>query len=390
LEINAAQSPDSARLLEKVGLYVMTRLLWTAALSGAAAFFCPETSRADDNIGVALYGLVDAGLSSQHTSGRGTSNSVMGGGLNDSLWGLRGKEKLDAGWYSAFQLESGFDPTTGSVEDSNGRVFNYSAWVGLGHRGYGELRLGRQYTIGEQFGNRLEQAGWKDLGLGATFKASDNFQFDNTVNYFSPTYGGLQLGLGYSFNADGGGGFRTANNNRAYSVGLKYEQGPWLAVATWDELMPADGAPLPGRPRTLQLGVSYDFQVASLALAWTRQKDGYSGLDGGDPDNLGLGLGPAAFVQGGRADAWFVGVTVPVGKGRLVAQWSPATPSWSWNDGQRARTAQVATLGYIYDLSRRTSLYTFAGYASNYTLDNQFDPAHSHTTTLALGISHQF
>lgn len=373
-----------------VGRYVMKQLLWTAALTGAAAFFVPETACAEDQGQdqgqVTLYGLVDAGVMSQHTSGQGTRNTVAGAGLNDSIWGLRGMEPLDSGWHAAFQLESGFDPSNGMVEDSSGRLFNYDAWVGLGHSSYGEVRLGRQYTIGEQFGNRLEQAGWKDMGLGATFKASDNFPFDNTVSYFSPVRSGLQLGLGYSFNATAPGAFQTADNDRAYSVGLKYEQGPWLVVATWDELRPADDSPLPGRPRTVQLGMSYNFDVATVALGWTRQKDGFSGLDGGDSG----GLGPTAFVQGGHADAWFVGVTVPWGKGRVVAQWSPVRPSWSWDDGQRARRAQVATLGYIYDLSPRTSLYTYAGYAANYTLDNQFDPANSHTTRLGMGISHQF
>jgi len=41
-------------------------------------------------------------------------------------------------------------------------------------------------------------------------------------------------------------------------------------------------------------------------------------------------------------------------------------------------------------LSPRTTLYGFAGYASNYTLDNQFDPANSHTTRVGAGISHHF
>jgi predicted porin len=368
----------------------MKPVFLSAALASAAAFFYPMQSHADDTAGVTLYGLIDMGISSQHTSGQGTRNSTLGGGQSDSLWGLRGKEDLDAGWYASFQLESGFDPGNGQVEDDSGRLFNYNAWVGLGQAAVGELRLGRQYTIGQQFGSQLEQAGWKDMGLGATFKASDNFQFDNTVNYLSPEVGGLQFGAGYSFNADDGAasGFRTANNNRAYSLGLRYEQGPLLAIATWDELrLDSNGG---AHPRTVQLGAAYDFDVFKVALAWSRQRDGYSGLDGGDPDGLGLGLGPAPFVRGGRVDAWFVGVTVPWGTGSLVAQWSPATPSWSWEDGERARRAQVATLGYIYPLSPRTSLYSFVGYARNYTLDNQFDPAHSHTTRVAMGITHQF
>ncbi|OZI26646.1 porin [Bordetella genomosp. 9] len=373
----------------------MKKYVVSAALT-SAAFFYPSVGHADPDddtpAGVTLYGLIDIGVASQHTSGQGTRNGMITGGQTDSLWGMRGKEDLSGGWRASFQLETGFNAANGLVEDDANRLFNYNAWVGLGHDAVGELRLGRQATIANQFFGDLEQAGWKDMGLGATFKASDTFQFDNTVNYLSPSFGGLKFGMGYSFNADDGSasGFRTANNNRAYSLGLRYEQGPLLAVATWDQMRlgatDAGGA----RPRALQLGVSYDFDVVKIAVAWTRQQDGFVGLDGADPDGLGVDIGPAAFVQGGRVDAWFLGATVPMGPGSLVAQWSPAKPSWSWDDGRHARTAQLATLGYIYPLSKRTSLYSFVGYARNYTLDNQFDPDNSHTTRVAVGITHQF
>lgn len=365
----------------------------SAALA-SAAFFYPAVADADDDTpaGVALYGLIDIGVASQHTSGQGTRNSMITGGQTDSLWGMRGKEDLSDGWRASFQLETGFNAANGLVEDDANRLFNYNAWVGLGHASIGELRLGRQATIANQFAGDLEQAGWKDMGLGATFKASDTFQFDNTVNYLSPSFGGLRFGLGYSFNADDGSasGFRTADNNRAYSAGLRYEQGPLLAVATWDQMRLGTADAGGARPRALQLGMSYDFEVVKIAVAWTRQQDGFVGLDGADPDGLGLNLGPAAFVRGGRVDAWYLGATVPMGAGSLVAQWSPAKPSWSWENGQHARTAQVATLGYIYPLSKRTSLYSFVGYARNYTLDNQFDPDNSHTTRVAVGMTHQF
>jgi predicted porin len=109
----------------------------------------------DDGLGVQLYGVVDAGVAVTHVSGQGSHSGLLNGGLTDSLWGLQGAEDLGGGWRSRFQLESGFDPSSGKLEE-DGKLFNYAAWVGLGHEEYGELRLGRQHTIGQQFGNALE------------------------------------------------------------------------------------------------------------------------------------------------------------------------------------------------------------------------------------------
>ncbi|MCZ8388907.1 porin [Achromobacter xylosoxidans] len=361
----------------------------TTLVAGAASWPL-ATCAAGEASGVQLYGVVDAGVATTHTSGQGTHNGLLNGGLTDSLWGLRGSEDLGDGWSSRFQLESGFDPSTGKRADDD-RLFNYGAWVGLAHDRYGDLRLGRQYTVGKAYGNALELASWKEMGMGATFKASDNYQFSNLVNYYTPTWQGLQAGIGYSFDADGRDRFKTAANNRALSLGLKYEDGPLLAVATWDQLRLAEPpAGQAGRPQAVQLGASYDFEVVKVSVAWSRQRNGYVGLDGGDPDSLGQNLGPAAFARGGSVNAWLLGASVPVGHGAVVAQWSLARPDWKWEDGSTARNAQLVTLGYTYDLSPRTTLYAFAGYASNYTLDNQFDPGHSHTSRFGTGISHRF
>lgn len=365
------------------------RTIFCAAVLTGGLSLPPAALAAGDAYGVHLYGIVDAGVAVTSVSGQGSQGGLLNGGLADSLWGLEGAEDLGGGWRSRFQLESGFDPSSGKPADG-GRLFNYAAWVGLAHDSVGELRLGRQHTIGQIYGNALEIASWKDMGMGATFKASDNFQLSDTVNYTSPAWHGLQAGAGYSFDAGDQGQFRTSRNNRALSLGAKYESGPLLAVATWDQLRLADAPEGGGRPQAVQLGASYDFEALMLSLAWSRQKNGYAGLDGGDPDGLGQGLGPAAFARGGTVDAWLIGVRMPVGLGAVLVQWSLARPDWRWDNGMTARNAQLVTLGYTYALSPRTTLYAFAGYASNYTLDNQFDPAHSHTTRLGTGISHHF
>ena len=75
------------------------------------------------------------------------------------------------------------------------------------------------------------------------------------------------------------------------------------------------------------MGASYDFELAKLSVAWSRQSHGYAGLNGGDPDGLGLGLGAAEFARGGRLDAWLLGASVPVGaRGKVLAQWSQVFP----------------------------------------------------------------
>ncbi|MEO9122455.1 MAG: porin, partial [Burkholderiaceae bacterium] len=208
------------------------------------------------------------------------------GGLSDSLIGMKGQEALSGGWLATFQLESMIDLTTGSLVDSD-RFFNSNAWVGLANDQFGEIRLGRQRVVGQQFGSQLEIASWKDMSMGATFKASDNYQIDNTVNYLSPSWAGFSFGLGYSF--DVAGDQTNGWKSPAASVALKYESGPLLAVATWDKAyLPASAFPDSARPQAWQLGVSYGFSVAKMSLGWSHQTNGYVGMDGGDPDNLGL------------------------------------------------------------------------------------------------------
>lgn len=343
--------------------------------------------------GVSLYGLVDTGISYTRVQNANSAprqrTGLVTGGLSDSLIGMKGQEALSDGWSATFQLESMIDATTGSLTDS-GRLFNSNAWVGLVSDQFGEVRLGRQRIVGQQFGSQLEIASWKDMPMGATFKASDNYQINNTVNYLSPSWAGFGFGLGYSFDAVGDQ--INGRKSPAVSAALKYESGSLLVVATWDKAYLSTAAlPDPVRPQAWQLGASYDFSVAKVSLGWSRQKDGYVGMDGGDPDNLGLGLGAAEFVRGGSLDAYLLGLSVPIGtKGTVVAQWSVVKPHWTWQDGEAAATGHVATLGYVYELSPRSKLYVMAGLAKRYSLDDQVVQNQGSTVRYMAGLNHSF
>lgn len=357
--------------------------------------FCVSSAYAADS-SVTLYGVVDMGVSTTHVSGpHGEHTSQTGtvsGGLSDSLFGLRGHEDLGSGWSANFQLESLYDGATGRLSDSD-HFFSNSAWVGLSNDEFGEIRLGRQHTVAQQFASQLEIASWVDMGMGSTFKASDNYQVQNTISYLSPSWAGFSFGAGYSFDVLGD----QVNGNKSPSVSLamQYSRGPLLLAATWDRTYLSEAVrPGSSDPQAWQLGASYDFDVARVSVAWSRQSNGYVGLNGGDPDGIGLGilgLGAAEFARGGHLDTYLVGVSVPVtARGTVLAQWSLVKPNWTWQDGEKARTGQVATLGYLYAMSPRTSLYAMGGVATHYSLDDQVVEGQGTTTRFMAGINHTF
>lgn len=361
--------------------------LWAIPL---IALHC-SAGAADTNL--TLYGIVDMGIDSKHVQGPDASKQkitgITSGGLSDSLIGIKGQEALANGWSANFQLESLFDGTTGELSDTD-RFFSNAAWLGLGNEQFGEFRLGRQHTVGQEFGSALEVASWRDMSMGSTFKASDNYSVNNSVNYLSPSWGGMRIGASYSF--DVLGDQRSGQKSPSYSLAAQYEQGPLIIVATWDKTLLSDNALADAHnPEALQLGASYDFDIVKVSAAWSRQKNGYAGLNGGDPDELGLGLGAAEFARGGRLDAYLLGLAVPIGaNGTVVAQWSLVKPNWQWTDGEKASNGQVATLGYIHQLSPRTSVYAMAGVAKRYSLDDQIVQGQGTTTQYMAGINHQF
>jgi predicted porin len=352
----------------------------------ASAAFAAESD-------ITLYGLVDLGISTTHISDRDAKRSsrtgVMSGGLSDSIFGLRGQEVLSHGWSAHFQLETLFDSATGSLSDAD-YFFNNSAWLGIASDQFGALRLGRQHTVAQQFASQLEVGSWKDMGMGSTLKASDNYQVQNAINYLSPVWAGLSFGVGYSF--DILGDQTSGNKPSAVSAAIQYNRGPLLLVATWDKTYLTDTTLANARdPQTWQVGASYDFEIVKVSAAWSRQRNGYTGFNGGDPDHLGLSLGAAQFAYGGRLDAYLLGLSVPVGaRGKFLAQWSLVKPDWSWQNGEKAASGRLATLGYVYSLSSRASLYLWGGVADHYSLENQLVQGQGTTTRFMVGLSHAF
>ena len=247
-----------------------------AALSAAAQ---AETS-------VTLYGLIDTGISYTRINGSytdpktgvttGSGVSRMGattGTTAGSRWGLRGKEDLGGGLYAMFQLESGFDSRNGSSLQEN-RLFGREATIGLGSAEWGEFRFGRQYNVGTRyFSGMLGSSfggGFNQLNTGAGLGFSSSYypRYDNLLVYETPSMGGLRAAIGYSSNIndlkDSQTGFATADNTRAITAGLRYDNGPVNAFVTYDQLNASNKlspAETSATPRSYVIGGSYDFEV---------------------------------------------------------------------------------------------------------------------------------
>ncbi len=361
-----------------------TFLVAALAMGFTGAAHAAETS-------VTLYGLIDAGINYEQVKGNdgfkqshiGAANGVSGG----SRFGMRGTEDLGNGLKAIFTLEAGFNNETGT-SSQGGRLFGRQATVGLASDSWGTLEFGRQKNFASRFFDSMDPFGtsFTIAGVGATFGAANSTRLDNMVMYQTPSIGGLRLGAGYSFNADGAGNFATNSNNRVITLGARYTNGPIDLVATYDRLNPSSaGADRDNEVQQYILGGSYDFEVVKVVAAWSQTFDGwFTGLNLGTTPTGNQQLGTYRVADGFRADSMMLGATLPLGASKVFTSWQRADAKNDLLTGDD-KTTNIFSVGYTYDLSKRTNLYAYAAYADNYAFqDNLKD------TAVAVGMRHRF
>ena len=91
----------------------------TALSMISLAALATATSAAHAQTSVTLYGTIDTGITYVHNASGNNSLWSLGntsaGNLSGTRWGLKGSEDLGAGLKAIFQLESGFDSSTGKL-----------------------------------------------------------------------------------------------------------------------------------------------------------------------------------------------------------------------------------------------------------------------------------
>lgn len=330
---------------------------------------------------VTLFGTVDAGLiystnqQITHADGHvdGHSNVQLGGGnLVPSRWGLMGSEDIGGGTTVNFTLENAFFTQNGALLQG-GTLFNRNAWVGVANTNYGTVTLGRQYDpFSDYLGAYASSNSWATL-FGSHFGDVDNlneaFNFNNSIKYLSPSFGGLTVGGLFSL----GGVAGDFSQNRGWALAVNYTHGPLSLSAGYLQLRNPLQAALGGENNYIG-----DFSCANADALYcdlqnARKIDiyGVGGSYAFDKVTVALSYTHTRLSQ----SQYFVSTAQPQGADisfdiaelNTTWQYSPELQfgfAYIFNDahpseGSSTRIHQI-NLGTVYSLSKRTALYAVA------------------------------
>jgi len=320
-----------------VSRFAITAVALAAASLSSASF----AQSAADNSGtqVNLYGVLDANV--QVLNGAKTVTRTQSGGLQSSRFGLRGSEDLGGGLRAFFTLESGINIDDGS--NSQSVFWGRQAYVGL-NTPYGLVSLGRQYgslyslsSDFSEFGNVAQGASTAVIGgfggyepvRGSTFSGAANggpARLDNSVKYETPEYLGFKVGAVVGLGEQAGG----TNATRVADVYGRYSKDGLDASLSYVS--------------DKQAATGLDVQTTSGAAAYRfgayRVVAGVVSVDD-------------RTLVNADGNGYWLGGDYRVGPHTFKTQYVQSKLAHG-GDGK----TQALGLGYQYDLSKRTALYS--------------------------------
>lgn len=363
----------------------------------AASLSCAGMASAQST--VTLFGVLDATV--QRVGGSTASVTRLGSsGLANSRLGFRGREDLGGGMAASFWLEAQVNPDNGTGLPSNtnnqtsgaascavtttttttttatpavagttlasnstststctpalngaqGLVFHRRSTVSL-ESPWGELRFGRDFA--SHFVNTAVYDPFGDVGVGAAQFFNTNqwgpagIRFSNMVGYYLPPklFGGLFGQVQYAFGENASNAIN-AHDGNGYSARLGYGTDDWDIAASYGkiEYRQAAGATATalgtGDIRIMNLAASYKFGNTRLMGELYRDRVESSFTRTGK-----------GYVFGGVSSFGPHEVRYAISSFKTDAAGSPKTDKLA--------------LGYVYNLSKRTALYTTVARVKN-------------------------
>ena len=313
---------------------------------------------------VTLYGVADVAVT--YVNGNDNWTGLSSGANKTSRLGFRGVEDLGGGLKANFVLEGGFnldagDGKSGGATDS-GFQFKRQSTVGLAGN-FGEVRLGRELTAAYNATARYDVFGsvgiahsqlWDEDGKTRVTRTFDdryhyttNQRVSNAITYVSPDFSGFKVAANYGFGEVAG----KNSDGRYFGGGLTYDNGPLSLGLGAERMNKGDGAAMQAQASNditaWSLGGSYDLGVAKLLAAYRQSTAKDVAILGATSDLKNRG--------------YMLAVTAPVGPGLVRAAYNRYEAKF---DGEKGVTDQFG-LGYVYNLSKRTSVYGTYAYIKN-------------------------
>lgn len=274
---------------------------------------------------VTIYGIVDLGYA------KSTGTSIQQRENRPSRLGFRGTEDLGNGLSAFYNLESEFSADTGAQV---GVLLNRQANVGL-KGGFGSVTVGRTKNLIDGTTSRVDP--FKADGVigkpnEATLRVGvGSSRVNNSLTYSSPKVNGLvgnaQVVASEVSGADAG-----------YSLVVTYDEGPISLHGGYSRAVQAVANS--AEPNLFVVGGGYTFGPAKVTASYAK--------------------GETKTAARGEFKGLLLGLTYSLNKSSeilaSVARQEQKTATFSNRD-----TIKEYGIGYNYFLSKRTSLYAFAG-----------------------------
>jgi len=298
------------------------------ALAVAGACVAPAAMAQTANP-VTLYGRVYVNFESVES--KGAAPLPRRNRIEDrvSLFGIRGTEDLGGGLKAFFQLETPFRP------DSNDTTFaSRNSAVGL-QGGFGSILLGRWDAPMKMAMTAVDPFG--DIGLGditAAALRSGGFsnRFQNTAQWWSPSWGGLSLKAMYSANE------LKSTTASPYNFGgsVVWASGPFYLAYAYEEHKDCTSG------------------CTAAAVGTKETGNAVAGRFSIGPARISAQYGEYKRTSTRTNKGYMIGADFTAGKNVLLASFQN-----SKDGGLNAAAVQpecdVWAVGYRYDFTRRTS-----------------------------------
>ncbi|HUG24440.1 porin [Piscinibacter sp.] len=301
----------------------------------AAAALCCAAAQAQNQL--QIFGLLDMSAGQFQDAGAERVVRVDSGRLSTSFIGFKGSNDLGGGLKSIFAIEHFLRVDRGAAGRFDGEAFwARNAYVGLSGA-FGTSVLGRNTTplfvstllfnaFGDSFGF---SPSIRQLFAPAVLPFFGDTAWNNSLSYASNDNDGFTINLIANL-GEGVAGV----TGRNHGANLMYFSGPLGATFAWQKVRNGAVGTPPGwaGQTTWQFGASYDLEVAKLFGQVTDVE--------------------TAAAVSTETRLWSFGTSVPIGPGKVLAQYGHAT----------AKTPvevehTTFTLGYDMALSKTTDVY---------------------------------